>query len=348
MDKEIVFANRLRRHRLTIPIGSRDDYVEFCRQMQPVSPQFYSCPGEPPTLQPRTSFNDRKVTGDLRAERKLVKGRFLNGGVGYVFADELEIYVNAFRKPLNKISYIDQDVLDVIQGCGPVSAGLIKEETGFLSKEIIPSLHKLQKACIVFEDQSDSDWERPWDLFEREFPDVEIDESLRLPAVKAILSRVLRVNVFLTIPQLKSWSGLGIRLLKTAVQELLAEKAIISITIDGLGDGYVLPEDVDVCPEKPERSVFMLHKADPIVKLHAHTLKALFDGEVLQYLLIDGELTGAVMGHVRIGPHDVDDIQLLLPEDECDERKTDILNVVSKHYHAPRSRILSYCGKRIK
>ena len=54
-----------------------------------------------------------------------------------------------------------------------------------------------------------------------------------------------------------------------------------------------------------------MHRADPLVKSHSSELKDRFGGEeVLQYLLIDGEFAGAVLGHWRIGPRDVDDILL--------------------------------------
>ena len=61
-------------------------------------------------------------------------------------------------------------------------------------------------------------------------------------------------------------------------------------------------------------------------------------------LLIDGELNGAVMGHMRIGPHDVEDIELQIPPRECASRRREILSVVAKHYCPPRSQIRHYCG----
>ena len=106
----------------------------------------------------------------------------------------------------------------------------------------------------------------------------------------------------------------------------------------------MLPDDADLPQVQPQRSVFMLHKADPIVRMHLDALKKKFDGEVLQYLLIDGELNGAVMGHMRIGPHDVEDIELQIPKRECASRRREILSVVAKHYCPPRSQIRHYCG----
>jgi hypothetical protein len=344
VDKSTVLANRLDRHRLLAPVESEEDYLELLRQLQPVNPIFYTCPGDPPSLYPRAAFNDQEVTSNLRKGQVLAKGRFLGGGVGYVLADEIALFANAFCKPLTGFGPNEQQILDVIKGAGPLSAGMIKEETGFLSKEIMPVLHKLQKAFIVYEDQSDSDWERPWEMFERVWPDVRICDEQKLSAVKSILSRFIKINVFLTFGQLKSWSRFPVRLLKEAIQALLEENQIIPISIAGLGEGYMLPHDADLDPAQPQRSVFMLHKADPIVRMHLDELKKKFEGEVLQYLLIDGELNGAVMGHMRIGPHDVEDIELQIPKHEYASRRNEILSVVAKHYRPPRSQIRHYCG----
>ena len=45
-------------------------------------------------------------------------------------------------------------------------------------KRLMPVLHRLQRAFLVYEDQEDGSWERPWCLFESEWPDVDLE---RLP-----------------------------------------------------------------------------------------------------------------------------------------------------------------------
>ena len=67
----------------------------------------------------------------------------------------------------------------------------------------------------------------------------------------------------------------------------------------------------------------------------------------LQYLLIDGELKGAVLGHWRFRPYDVEDIVLLLPKDECQRREKKVLAVVSYSYKPPHHNILKYCGNKL-
>ena len=105
------------------------------------------------------------------------------------------------------------------------------------------------------------------------------------------------------------------------------------------------PEDQRLPLRQPERAVFMLHKADPLVKSHQGQLKQQFTGEVLQYLLIDGQFRGAVCGHWRIGPHDVDDIALQLPQREIKVRREEVLAAVAAQYHPPHSQIRRYAGQ---
>jgi hypothetical protein len=76
-------------------------------------------------------------------------------------------------------------------------------------------------------------------------------------------------------------------------------------------------------------------------------LKQQFSGlEVLSHLLIDGEFKGAVVGHWRIGPYDVDDVVVMLPEQEKHARKQEILEAVKYVYPPSRHTILRYAGEK--
>lgn len=68
---------------------------------------------------------------------------------------------------------------------------------------------------------------------------------------------------------------------------------------------------------------------------------------MLQYLLIDAELRGAVCGHWRIGPHDVEDIAVELAAKEREQRKAEIIAEVSQNYHPPFSQIRRFAGKTL-
>ena len=80
----------------------------------------------------------------------------------------------------------------------------------------------------------------------------------------------------------------------------------------------------------------MFHQADVLVRSHQSELKRRFGNhEVLQYLLIDGVFGGAVLGHWRIGPHDVEDIVVHLPPEEQANRREEILVAVARVYQPP-------------
>ena len=67
-------------------------------------------------------------------------------------------------------------------------------------------------------------------------------------------------------------------------------------------------------------------------KSNEHWLKEKFshnEHDTLQYLLIDGVFRGAVIGHFRNGPYDLEDVILDLPADEAEIRKEEILSSIS-------------------
>jgi hypothetical protein len=147
------------------------------------------------------------------------------------------------------------------------------------------------------------------------------------------------------LEQIRDWSGWAVKDIKRLLE---TDGTITARRIDGLGDGWIRVEDASLGYEEPPPSVFMLHKADPLVRAEMSELKRRFSGqEVLQYLLIDGSLQGAVCGHWRIGPHDVEDIIVGLPEDERIARRDEIMEAVAWKYHPPSHRILRYNGEPV-
>ena len=343
MNSATIFAERLRRQRLIEPLEKPDDYSELFRLLQPVSTLASTMPGNPPRLAHRTTFDDGQVTDRMRGDRTIIKGRFLGGTIGYVLAEELELYANAFCRWLPGLDETQEIVLNAIIRSETLTPRQMKEETGLLNKKIMPSLHRLQEAFIVYEDQVDSSWERNWYEFASEWPEIVLDEKRREEAATQILLRFLKGHVFATLEQLKDWSRLPSKLLKTVVGDMEKKGVIVPEAMDDLGEGWVREEDANLHPYEVPPSVFMIHKADILVRSHASELKRRFGGqEVLQYLLIDGSFQGAVLGHWRIGPHDVDDILVELTTAERDSRREEILKAVAWQYHPPGSHILKY------
>jgi hypothetical protein len=66
---------------------------------------------------------------------------------------------------------------------------------------------------------------------------------------------------------------------------------------------------------------------------------------VLQYLLVEGEICGAVCGHWGFHPYDVEDIALDLPPHRIEALKDEIVEIVKAAYPEPRHRIVHYAGR---
>ena len=212
----------------------------------------------------------------------------------------------------------------------------------------MPILHRLQEAFLVYEDQLTADWERGWYIFSSEWPQVAIDPSLKKQCAEIILLRTLESQIFASLAQLKDWSSWSLKELQELLSELEKKEKVVKITIAGLGEGWVRSEDMQLNELDLPPSVFMLHKADPLVRSHVSELKKVFQGqEVLQYLLIDGTFQGAVLGHWRIGPHDVEDILLNLSTAVAKSRRTEIIAAVNWGYRPPFSNINKYNGEKI-
>lgn len=346
ISKEAIFAERLRRQRLVKPVKTPQEYAALFRLLQPVSPIFDTCPGEPPSLVPRSAFKDQDLTFAWRGNREIVKGRFLGGTIGYVFSDELELYANAFQRPLPRPTLAQHQILETLRHVGPLAPRQIKDETRLLNKEIMPILHRLQQAFLVYEDQLDNDWERAWYVFSQEWPDIVVEPERWEAAAREVLRRFIRSQVFITREQIKDWSGWPVKEIKQLLQLMQAEGDIIACAVEGLGEGWISAEDTIINAPAPAPAVFMLHKADPLVRANMSELKRRFVGlEVLQYLLIDGDFRGAVCGHWRINPFDIDDIIVDLALTERTRRKAEIIHAVAWGYHPPSHNILRYAGE---
>lgn len=313
--------------------ADEDEYINLYRDMQPGQNVYWNGFGEPPTLTFRTDFDDIEFNRERQLKRKLVKGRFAGGNLGWIVPEDMELFAALYRKPLTKPTMEQLQILELIETAGPFSIQQLKEDTGMLVKQITPILHRLQEAFLIYEDQYDGEWDRGWYRFAEMFPEVNPDKYTRNEALKIVLQRFSYRIVWFDIAMAKSFYKIPEKEIKQAVSELIAEGILLESD-----SGYMLKSDsvlLESYEPKAMNFVYAIHRNDFIYKAHECILKENakkwtegleYDHEPLQYLLIDGEFHGASVGHFRNGPYDLNDVVCDLPDAE--RRKEEIIGAI--------------------
>ncbi len=332
MNTEKINALRMERQHL-INKANEEEYTALYRDLQPGQNVYWNGFGQPPTLSFRAAFDDIEFNRTRQKERRLIKGRFAGGNLGWIVPEDLELFIALYRKPLKEANDTQHLLLSLIKSSGPLNIQQMKEETGLLVKEITPALHRLQEAFLIYEDQYDGEWDRGWYAFGEAFPDMDPDRYTRQDALKIILQRFSYRFVHFTSAMAKAFYKLPEKEIKTAAAVLETEGIFVSV--DG---GYMLKSDallLENYTSAPMHFVYALHRNDPLYKANEPELKAWaksltedlpYDAEPLQYLLIDGEFHGASVGHFRNGPYDLNDIICDLPD--TIGRKQEIIDAV--------------------
>ncbi|MDD2649095.1 MAG: hypothetical protein PHI27_00270 [Eubacteriales bacterium] len=336
MDKAKLISLRMERQHL-INKACEDEYIALYRDMQPGLNVYWNGFGMPPSLTFRADFDDIEFNRRRQAERELVKGRFAGGNLGWVERGEMELFACLYRKPLPAMTFEQSKIFELIERMGPISIQQIKEETGMLVKEITPILHRLQEAFLVYEDQYDGEWDRGWYAFYEMFPNASFDKYSRTGALKIVLQRFAFRNVLIDADMAKSFYRLPAKEIKAAVDELVSEGVLVPA-----GGGFMLKTDAAIAEAyqpKPLHFVYAIHRNDFLYKSNEPLAKrqaekwladagdASYDREILQYLLIDGELHGACVGHFRNGPYDLNDVVCDLPN--ASERRDEIIRAIT-------------------
>ncbi len=313
--------------------ANKDEYIKLYRDTQPGQNVYWNGFGQPPTLTFRADFDDIDFNRIRQLDRKLIKGRFAGGNLGWIVREDMELFAALYRKPLTKPTMEQLQILELIETAGPLNIQQIKEETGMLVKQITPILHRLQEAFLIYEDQYDGEWDRGWYKFVEMFPEVNLDRYTRLEALKLVLQRFAYRIVWFDTVMAKSFYKIPEREIKLAVSELVSEGTLVMSD-----SGYLLKSDAELLADYEPKAmsfVYAIHRNDFIYKAHEHVLKEyakkltegfLYDHEPLQYLLIDGEFHGASVGHFRNGPYDLNDIVCDLTDAES--RKAEIVEAV--------------------
>ncbi len=324
MDKRII-SLRMERQGLVNRMGAAG-YDALYRDLQPGMNVYWNGFGQPPTLSFRAGFDDIEYNRQRQLKRELVKGRFAGGNLGWIVPEDMELFMALYRKPIREMTDDQRIILDLIIQQGPSNIQRMKEETGLLVKRITPALHRLQEAFILYEDQYDGEWDRGWYRFEEMFPDADPEKYTRHEALKIVLMRYAYRMVWFDAAMAKAFYRLPGKEIRAALAALCADGLLRDM--DG---GYIRAEDeavLSTCESESMRFVCAMHRNDVLVRSMEEQLKAEFaplceglpyDHELLQYLLIDGEFRGAVVGHFRNGPYDLNDVIGDLPAGRAEE-----------------------------
>lgn len=331
LTRENMIALRMHRQGLSEHVQKKE-YDKLYRDLSPGLNLHWHGFGQPPCLVYRTDFDDVAHNGWRQLNRELVKGRFQNGNIGFIEADQMELYACMYQKPYRPNEYSDM-LLHLIEKEGPMNIQVMKEMTGLLVKQITPALHRLQEAFLLFEDQNDGEWDRGWYLFEEMFPEVDRKRYTRQQALERVLPGLFYRFVYLDAENVRNFYGLPKKDICAALKKMEQDGRLIAWQNGWLlfGDKRLLEDN---CYE-PFLRILALHRNDPLVRTEERRLKEIYKGkekssEVMQYLLIDGEIRGAVMGHFRYGPYDLHEIRTALTADTLQKRRGEILEAVQE------------------
>lgn len=324
-----IIALRMERQHLTCK-ANEEEYMNLYRDTQPGQNVYWNGFGDPPTITYRADFNDMEFNRERQRNRRLIKGRFAGGNLGWIVQEDLELFACAYENPLAKPSERQLQLLELIEKEGSLTIQQMKEATGMLVKEITHALHRLQEAFLIYEDQYDGEWDRGWYRFSEMFPEVDLSKYPRSDVLKILLKRFAYRHVSFNVDMARSFYRLPVKEIKSAIDSLIIEDVLTVCS-----DTYILKTDIGLlqtyCRDLPEFT-YAMHRNDFLVKSNEHILKDKYPHsypDTLYYLLIDGEFHGAVTGKFRYSP-EVSDVILDLPPDEAILRKDEIIDAIKQ------------------
>ena len=324
--------------------ANEQEYCELYRDTQPGQNVYWNGFGDPPSITFRADFNDIEYNRERQRTREIVKGRFQGGNLGWIESGDMELFACLCRKTLDKPTFAQQTLLDLIEREGPMNIQLMKEMSGMLVKEITPVLHRLQEAFLIYEDQYDGEWDRGWYKFREMFPNVDIQKYTKIEALKIVLKRFAYRNVIFSTEMMKSFYKLPGKDIKTAITELLNDGEVKE-----LESRYLLKTDYDLLQStsfEVKQSVFVMHRNDFLVKSNEYCIKEKYkhpEYDVLQYILIDGEFCGAVL--FKNGPYIIENV---IVDPGYETRKDEIIDAVYRVNSCEKSPIKRFMGKKVR
>lgn len=309
ISRSQLFAFRARRQYLAPEARGHtpEGVFEILKALQPVQPIAGGMPGTAP--HPRTRMVDYEDdwTERWRASDRLIKGRFMHGNVAYVAREDLALYAAAFRRPMREpMPILTQRVLDAVQRHGPILKSALQDLTGLERGRFNRALTALNLAFEVMELQRTLDWDSPWDLYQRVYPDSDYRAWDQADAQTEVLWRFTRAFGPATTAEMVDWSGWPTRRVGELLDRMLRDAAILGVEVEARREpAYLASDDIaaleGVEPTRP--FLVVLPANDPLVLPQWSWVKAHYRSEPLPYCLgvivEDGDVVGAAWGHYK-------------------------------------------------
>lgn len=168
------------------------------------------------------------------------------------------------------------------------------------------ALLSLNRAFEVMEIQREVDWDSPWDLRRRAYPDADPDAWSQTDAQAEVLRRFTRAFGPATIAEMADWSGWNQRTISKLLDHLLARHDIVRVEIEGeTEEACFASEDARAlrAAAPVSRFIVVLPINDPFVLPQWSHLNAQHRPYPLPYcysvIVVDGEIAGAAWGHYK-------------------------------------------------
>jgi len=304
-----LLAFRARRQHLASEARGRtpEDVFAILRALQPFPPIAGSMPGSAPHPRSRVLGYEDDWSERWRAAGRLVKGRFMHGNIAYVVDDDLGLYAAAFRRPLrDPLSQSAHRILELLEQYGPMPKSALREMVGIERGRFNRALTALNRAFEVMEIQRQVDWDSPWDLGRRAYPDADPAAWEQTAAQAEALRRFTQAFGPATVTEMASWSGWNQRTARKLLDHLLAHNTVVRVEVEGAEEpAYLASEEIEALTAVAPVSKFVLFLPtnDPFVMPQWPRLRTRYRPIPLPHcygvVVVDGEMVGAAWGHYK-------------------------------------------------
>jgi len=284
-----------------------EDVFEILKGLQPFPPIAGSMPGTAPHPRSRVVGYKEEWSQQWRARDKLVKGRFMNGNVAYVAREDLALYAAAFRRRMrDPMPLPARSILGLLERHGPMYKSALQELSDLERGRFNRALASLYHAFEVMEIQRQVDWDSPWDLYRRAYPDADLYTWRQADAQAEVLHRFTRAFGPATVAQMVDWSGWRQRTIRKLLDDLLQQGTVVAVEIEGQSKvAYLSSAEFPALENVAPISSFLvvLPCNDPLMLPQWSHVKERYRSERLPYCLgvvvEDGAVVGAAWGHYK-------------------------------------------------